>query len=109
MVVWVQFPAFPVHFYHKDILFSLGNMLGREIKLDYHTLHQERAKFARIAVEVDLSKPLIPRVWLDGAWQYVEYENIPVVCFECGKVGHTSENCPSFCRSRQPDGDSASI
>ncbi|CAI0401867.1 unnamed protein product [Linum tenue] len=96
MVVWVQFPPFPVHFYHKEILFSLGNMLGRAIKLDYHTLHQQRAKFARIAVEIDLSKPLVTRIRLDGQWQYVEYENLPTVCFECGRIGHLGESCPSL-------------
>ncbi|CAL1413224.1 unnamed protein product [Linum trigynum] len=41
MVVWVQFPGFPVHFYHKDLLFSLGNLIGKAIKLDFHTLHQQ--------------------------------------------------------------------
>ncbi|CAI0398670.1 unnamed protein product [Linum tenue] len=96
MVVWVQFPGFPVHFYHKEILFSMGNMIGRAIKLDYHTLHQQRTKFARIAVEVDLSRPLVPRIRLDGKWQPVEYENVPVVCFECGRIGHAQTSCPSL-------------
>ncbi|CAI0386046.1 unnamed protein product [Linum tenue] len=96
MVVWVQFPGFPVHFYHKEILFSMGNMIGRAIKLDYHTLHQQRTKFARIAVEVDLSRPLVPRIRLDGKWQPVEYENVPVVCFECGRIGHAQASCPSL-------------
>ncbi|CAI0601457.1 unnamed protein product [Linum tenue] len=96
MVVWVQFPAFPVHFYHQEILFSLGNMIGRAIKLDFHTQHQQRVKFARMAVELDLSKPLVSRIRLDGKWQYIEYENLPKVCFECGKVGHTAATCPSL-------------
>ncbi|CAI0420604.1 unnamed protein product [Linum tenue] len=96
MVVWVQFPGFPVHFYHKDLLFSLGNLIGRAIKLDFHTLHQQRTRFARVAVEVDLSQPLIPRIRLDGKWQRVEFENIPIVCFECGKIGHTKISCPEL-------------
>ncbi|CAL1360985.1 unnamed protein product [Linum trigynum] len=94
MVVWIQFPAFPVHFYHMEILFTIGNMIGRAIKLDFHTQHQQRAKFARIAVELDLSKPLITRIRLDGKWQYIEYENLPTCCFECGKIGDTSLTCP---------------
>ncbi|CAL1383723.1 unnamed protein product [Linum trigynum] len=96
MIVWVQLPAFPIHFYHREVLFSLGNMIGRTIKLDYHTLHQQRARFARIAVEIDLSKPLVMRIRLDGQWQYLEYENLPVVCFECGKIGHTESSCPNL-------------
>ncbi|CAI0453446.1 unnamed protein product [Linum tenue] len=102
MIVWVQLPAFPVHFYHREVLFSLGNMIGRTIKLDYHTLHQQRARFARIAVEIDLSKPLVTRIRLDGQWQYLEYENLPVVCFECGKIGHTESSCPNLMAPSPP-------
>ncbi|CAI0400101.1 unnamed protein product [Linum tenue] len=54
MIVWAQLPALKIHFYHREVLTTLGNLIGRTIKLDYHTLNQERAKFARIAVEVDL-------------------------------------------------------
>ncbi|CAI0627580.1 unnamed protein product [Linum tenue] len=94
MIVWVQLPALKVHFYHKEVLTVLGNLIGRTIKLDYHTLTRQRAKFARLAVEVDLSKPLVPRIWLDDEWQRVEFENLPVVCFECGKIGHPTDSCP---------------
>ncbi|CAI0402618.1 unnamed protein product [Linum tenue] len=94
MIVWAQLPALKIHFYHREVLTTLGNLIGRTIKLDYHTLTQQRAKFARIAVEVDLSKHLVPRIWLDDAWQKVEYENLPEVCFECGKIGHSADGCP---------------
>ncbi|CAL1372280.1 unnamed protein product [Linum trigynum] len=94
MIVWVQLPALKIHFYHKEVLISLGNLIGRTIKLDYHTLNRQRAKFARLAVEVDMAKHLVPRIWLDDAWQKVEYENLPAVCFECGKIGHSASECP---------------
>ncbi|CAI0399505.1 unnamed protein product [Linum tenue] len=102
MIVWVQLPALKVHFYHKEVLTSLGNLIGRTIKLDYHTLNRQRRKFARLAVEVDMSKPLTPRIWLDGSWQKVEYENLPTVCFECGKIGHSSTSCPTLRKEEAP-------
>ncbi|CAI0430620.1 unnamed protein product [Linum tenue] len=93
MIVWVQLPALKVHFYHREVLMTIGNLIGRTIKLDYHTLNRQRRKFARLAVEVDMSKPLVPRIFLDDHWQRVEYENLPEVCFECGKIGHNTGVC----------------
>ncbi|CAI0548839.1 unnamed protein product [Linum tenue] len=94
MIVWVQLPALKVHFYHREVLMTLGNLIGRTIKLDYHTLNRQRRKFAHLAVEIDMSKPLVPRIFLDDYWQKVEYENLPVVYFECGKIGHNTDACP---------------
>ncbi|CAN1744110.1 hypothetical protein LINPERHAP1_LOCUS2009 [Linum perenne] len=84
MVVWVRFPHLPIHFYHPQVLTSLGNLLGRTIKIDFNTQRAERGKFARIAIEINLSEPLAPVIELDGALQKVEYENLPALCFECG-------------------------
>ncbi|CAL1352221.1 unnamed protein product [Linum trigynum] len=94
VVAWIQLPELPVHFYHREVLFALGNLIGRTVKLDYHTENMERGKFARIAVELDMTKPLATRIWLDGFWQTVLYENLPEICFECGRIGHTEESCP---------------
>ncbi|CAL1354810.1 unnamed protein product [Linum trigynum] len=102
MIVWVQLPALKIHFYHKEVLTTLGNLIGRIIKLDYHTLNRQRAKFARLAVEVDLAKHLVPQIWLDDVWQKVEYENLSAVCFECGKIGHDAAECPQIFRISPP-------
>ncbi|CAI0467257.1 unnamed protein product [Linum tenue] len=98
VTTWVRFPHLPVHFYHKEVLFALGNLIGRTIKLDYHTEHGHRGKFARIAIELDMSKPLKPRIRLDGFWQKVVYENLPNACFGCGIVGHAESICPKLGR-----------
>ncbi|CAN1837372.1 hypothetical protein LINPERHAP1_LOCUS35080 [Linum perenne] len=102
MVVWVRFPHLPILFYHPQILSALGNLLGRIVRIDLTTQSGERGKFARIAVEIDLNEPLTPVIELDGATQMVEYENIPELCFECGKIGHVSENCPSKTSASPP-------
>ncbi|CAI0423093.1 unnamed protein product [Linum tenue] len=95
VVAWVQFPDLPVHFYHREVLFAIGNLVGRTVKLDYHTETLQRGKFARIAIELDMTKPLPTRIYLDGAWQQVLYENLPQICYECGKIGHTEDLCPN--------------
>ncbi|CAN1849891.1 Uncharacterized protein At4g02000 [Linum perenne] len=95
MVVWVRFPHLPIHFYHAQVLTSLGNLIGKTVKIDFNTQRAERGRFARIAIEIDLSQPIPPTVLLDGAIQKVEYENLPKLCFECGRVGHESDSCPN--------------
>ncbi|CAI0432654.1 unnamed protein product [Linum tenue] len=100
VVAWVQLPELPIHFYHREVLFALGNLLGRTVKLDYHTERMERGKFARIAVELDMTKPLKTRIRLDGFWQQVIYENLPEICFECGRIGHSEVACPELHNSQ---------
>ncbi|CAN1815404.1 Putative ribonuclease H protein At1g65750 [Linum perenne] len=120
MVVWVRFPHLPIQLYHTQILTSLGNLIGKTIRMDFNTQSAVRGKFARIAIEIDLSEPLATRIELDGAWQRVEYENLPELCFACGKVGHQKEACPKLSpadaasvslaivlsQGKGPDGDS---
>ena len=61
--------------------------------VDYNTEEAQRGRFVRVAVEVNLSKPLISHFTIDGRVQRVEYEDLPLICFQCGKYGHTSDLC----------------
>ncbi|CAL1410739.1 unnamed protein product [Linum trigynum] len=90
----VLFPELPVHFYHREVLFALGNLVGRTVKIEYHTKTLQRGKFARLAIELDMTKPLPTRVRLDGFWQPIVYENLPHICFKCGWIVHLVESCP---------------
>ncbi|CAN1336798.1 hypothetical protein LINPERPRIM_LOCUS37313 [Linum perenne] len=95
MVVWVRFPHLPIHLYHAQVLTSLGNIVGKTVKINFNTQQAGRGKFARIAIEIDLEDPLPPVVLLDGVPQPVEYESLPNLCFKCGRIGHVSNRCPS--------------
>ncbi|KAJ4845048.1 hypothetical protein Tsubulata_010841 [Turnera subulata] len=92
-VVWVRFQGFPVNKYHTQILRTMGNRLGSTLKIDIKTESQTRAKFATVAVAVDLSRPLKGKVWLDGECFKVIYEGLPQICFSCGRYGHSSFSC----------------
>ncbi|KAI9123882.1 hypothetical protein K1719_005182 [Acacia pycnantha] len=64
-------------------------------QVDYNTDSGDRGKFARIAVVIDLTKPLISKIQVDGELIYVEYEGLPSICFECGRYGHLQISCPT--------------
>ena len=45
-------------------------------------------------MEIDLSKTLLAKYSIQGKFYYIEYESIHLICFHCGKYGHTIEYCP---------------
>lgn len=94
-IVWIRLPGMAFHLYDKRVLRKVGQLVGTVIKIDYHTESRERGKFARIAVRVSLSQPLVAQFNLDGKIQKVEYEGLPIICYQCGKYGHTSITCPA--------------
>ncbi|CAI0560220.1 unnamed protein product [Linum tenue] len=43
-----------------------------------------------------MTKPLKTRIRLDEFWQQVVYENLPEICFKCGRIGHSEAACPKL-------------
>jgi hypothetical protein len=64
------------------------------VKVDKTTLYQERGKYARLCVEVDLTKPLLAMFTIKGRHYKVEYEGLHFLCLNCGIFGHYVEGCP---------------
>lgn len=93
VVAWVRLPGMALHYSHKKIPRRLGQIIGSVIRIVYNTESAQQGKFA-IALEIDLRKPLVSQFNLDGKMQKVEYESLPVICFQCGKYGHTKESRP---------------
>ncbi|KAJ4847008.1 hypothetical protein Tsubulata_022767 [Turnera subulata] len=91
---WVQFPELCPSRYHTHILRALANMVGRTNKFDENTRVGDRGKFARIAVEVDLEKPLRGLLMVEGKERKVVYEGLPPICYHCGRVTHALFSCP---------------
>ncbi|KAJ4830203.1 hypothetical protein Tsubulata_050505 [Turnera subulata] len=93
-VVWVQFADLAPSWYHPKILKALGNLVRRTTKIDIKTHTAERGQYAKVAVEVDLTKPLKGKVLLEK-WLYnVSYEGLPKVCLSCGCIRHPVIACP---------------
>ncbi|MBA0692919.1 hypothetical protein Goari_010440 [Gossypium aridum] len=63
------------------------------VKLDVHTDCARRGRFALLAICVDLRKPLVSKVRINGRLQQVEYEALPNIFFKCGLYGHEADLC----------------
>lgn len=67
----------------------IGSAIGIPIRVDEPTLKRDRGRFARLCIEVDLSRPLKGELLVNGELLKLEYENLHVICFTCGCYGHT--------------------
>lgn len=92
--VWVRIANLPINFYHRTILMGIAEGLGKPIKVDLTTVRVERARFARVCVEVNLKKPLKGTIMVNGERYYVSYEGLSNICPVCGVFGHAGSVCP---------------
>ncbi|CAI0395042.1 unnamed protein product [Linum tenue] len=70
--------------------------MGRLIKVDRAMQDGPMGRFARVCVEVDLTKPLISQFKIEGVTYYIEHEGLLKICSECGRYGHAHATCPSI-------------
>ncbi|KAJ9189613.1 hypothetical protein P3X46_000882 [Hevea brasiliensis] len=69
-------------------------LIGKLVHIDCNTEEACRGKFARIAIKVDLNKPLLAKFDIEGRVQNVEYKGLYNICFSCGCFGHNKDSCP---------------
>lgn len=94
MAAWIRVSAMQLECFDIWALKRIGNLLGKLLKIDTLTTSQNRGKFARICVELDLTQPLDAFVKINQVWYNIEYEGLPDICYLCGRYGHKRENCP---------------
>ncbi|MBA0828007.1 hypothetical protein Goarm_012734 [Gossypium armourianum] len=86
--------------YTKSLLKFIKNVIDPIVKIDHNTYNNSRGQFARLAVYIDLGKSLVSKVKIDGKI-HMEYESMPLVCFDCGRFRHTRDTCPYRSRQRE--------
>ncbi|XP_040973682.1 uncharacterized protein [Gossypium hirsutum] len=79
--------------YKRKILEAIGSLIGKVVKFDFKTNNRTRNRFARMALFINLDKPLISQICVNREMQRVVYEALPTVCFTCGKYGHVKDLC----------------
>ncbi|KAK8480734.1 hypothetical protein V6N11_084374 [Hibiscus sabdariffa] len=93
IVAWIRLSGLPVLLYKPSFLTKIGKSIGPFVKLDYQTERGKHGRFARMAINLDLNKPLVSKLLINDHMQVIEYESLRTICFECGHYGHVQDIC----------------
>lgn len=75
-----------MEYFQTNIIHALASALGTVIKIDDHTKHHTMCHYARVLIEIDMTK---------GCENFIIYENEGKVMFSSMKY----EQCPPFCNN----------
>ncbi|XP_019227721.1 PREDICTED: uncharacterized protein LOC109209010 [Nicotiana attenuata] len=97
--LWVRFPKLPMNCWSGNSLSRIASTIGIPMFADECTAKQTRISYARILIEVNVTKPLptsIPVMNDEGVMfeQAVEYDWKPEFCEKCLKAGHNCSRIP---------------
>ncbi|KAK1281667.1 hypothetical protein QJS10_CPB22g00002 [Acorus calamus] len=97
--VWLRIHNLTYDLFSPDILLSIGNGIGKPLRLDEFTLTRTRLSYARVCVELNprdapiYELDIITSAGLQSVT--IEYENFPMPCSKCSRMGHPAAACPS--------------
>ncbi|XP_056685683.1 uncharacterized protein [Spinacia oleracea] len=91
--IWVRFPNLPLNCWGPGSLSRIGSLLGVPLFADECTTCQQRISFARILIEIDVTKSLPRNFMLKDPTgktfkQQVDYDWLPPFCPTCKMIGH---------------------
>lgn len=81
---WIRIPRLPWEYWTLDTLTELLKIVGRVIRVDQNTLLRLKGKFARVCVNLDISKPLPGSLLVSAHGRFLKvpliYEGLHEVC-----------------------------
>ncbi|CAL1397396.1 unnamed protein product [Linum trigynum] len=83
-VVWARLLDLPIHYFHHEAVMKIGRRMGKPIRIDAATRTKARSDYARVCVQVDLTKPLLSQFTINGKKYFIQYEGLEKICLSCG-------------------------
>lgn len=78
-------------------ILAITTEAGKPLSINDFTDLLMKTGYAKVRVEIDTGKPLklgiLIREKKGAFWQQFIYENLPAVCYVCGRLGHTDDCC----------------
>ena len=92
-VVWIRFKGLNMMYYEESAIKTIVTVIGKPIRVGFVAKEMGRGKFARVCVEVDLSKLVVRKVWIEDQWHGVGFESFHLIYENCGCYGHVTRSC----------------
>lgn len=95
--MWVQVWHIPTQWLSSETAWKLGKLFKKCLNVVIPESGSKEGRVVKILVEIELNKPLVRGTFVrfegDRRWVSFKYEQLPLFCFYCGKVGHGERNC----------------
>ncbi|RYR59307.1 hypothetical protein Ahy_A05g025179 [Arachis hypogaea] len=88
IATWIRILNFSIELYNYCILWRIEFAIETMLKINKNTFIHSHSRFAKIYVEVDLSKQLVFRILIFGHVLNIKYESLHLIYFSCKKYGH---------------------
>ncbi|CAL1379395.1 unnamed protein product [Linum trigynum] len=102
-LVWARLLDIPIHYFHQVAVMKIG----KPIRVDQATSTGARSDYARVCVQVDITKPLLSQFMIHGIKYFIQYEGLEKICLQCGSYFERS-SCSCLVQKDEMESESVS-
>jgi hypothetical protein len=101
LLLWVRIYGLPFVLMNSKRGGPLAGMIGEVEKVEVDEKGRAWGDFLHVRIKVDITEPLMRCVAMESSslkrtvFYEVRYEKLPLFCFSCGLLGHSSVACPT--------------
>lgn len=96
-LMWIQIKGLSTHWNSTDVGWKIGKVFPSCINVVYPRNGRKEDRMLKMLVEIELGKPILrgTKIRLDEkmVWVAFRYENLPIIYFYCGRIGHSERGC----------------